>query len=136
MILLSACLTLLGQHIQAADDSTYETATFSFTIPAPWHYAIPEGRGKTVATCYLRSKLRLTAKGRFIVDTGSAAVATEKIAEVFASRMVPKQSTSKVHKTTVKLDGVDAILLKSATKVLTCVSSTASSILRACDAAA
>ncbi len=111
MWFLSATQTLLAQ-----ENSNYTTKTFSFKIPEPWYYAIPEGGGKTVATCYLGSRLRLTAKGRFIVDTGKAAASVEKTAEMFATRMVPKDSKLKVEKTSVKLGNVDAVLLKSDAK--------------------
>ena len=117
-VVLSAmvCLSFSGPLLLAEDYSTYKTKMFSFKIPEPWHYAIPEGGGKTVATCYLRSMLRITAKGRFVVDTGGAAASAEKTAEAFALRMVPKDSKDKAEKTSVKLGDVDAILLKSDTR--------------------
>ncbi len=77
-LFLAMCFLCATQTLLAQDDSTYTTKTFTFKIPEPWYYAIPEGGGKTVATCYLKSKLRLTAKGRFIVDTGNAAASVER----------------------------------------------------------
>ncbi|MCU0712336.1 MAG: hypothetical protein MUC43_09765 [Pirellula sp.] len=116
VLMVVFCLTPSGAFLHAGDYSSYKTKTFSFKIPEPWYYAIPEGGGKTVATCYLRSKLRITAKGRFVVETGGAAASVEKITEVFASRMIRKESKDKVEKSSVKLGGVDAVLLKSNTK--------------------
>ena len=115
-LFLVVCVSSSPKALLADENSTYKTTTFSFKVPEPWYYAIPEGGGKTVVTCYLRSKLRIVAKGRFIVDTGKATVPVEKIAEIFATRMVPKESKDKIEKANVKLGGEDAILLKSDTK--------------------
>lgn len=95
---------------------TYETKAFTFSIPKPWHYAIPENGGKTIATCYLNSKLRLVAKGRFIVDAGKASASMSETASAMGSRMIPKGTNGKVEQRDVKLGGTDAILLTSETK--------------------
>ena len=111
------CVFSLGlSSVVFADVRSYKTDSFTFEIPEPWQYAIPSNDQKNVARCFLKSKLRLTAKGRFIVDTGRPAQEMPQLLDGMASRMVPKGSKAKVKREKVKLGGVGATLLTSETR--------------------
>ncbi|MCC9603725.1 hypothetical protein LOC67_24510 [Stieleria sp. JC731] len=99
-----------------ADELVYTTKLFSFEIPDQWYFAIPSPDEKNFARCFLKSKLRLFAKGRFIVDVGGAAADLPTILDSMEKVMVPKGSLAKVTRKDVKLDGADATLLLTESK--------------------
>lgn len=109
-------VVLVFGQTASAENAIYKTNKFTFEIPKPWYYAIPSRDKKNVARCFLKSRLRLTAKGRFIVDAGGAADEMPKILDGMASVMRPKESKFVVTRREVKLGGSDAVLLTSDAK--------------------
>jgi len=113
--LVAACCAYSQENNSFAERQVYSTNAFSFEVPKPWFYAVPDAtRTKNVARCFLHSRLRHSAQGLFVVDKGRAAETPDKTIDGMAKVMQGANTAEKIQRENVVLDGDKAVHLKSA----------------------
>ena len=114
--LAAACGAYSQENNSFAERQVYRTDAFNFDVPTPWFYAVPDAtKTKNIARCFLRSRLRLSAQGLFLVDKGRAAETLDKTIDGMTKVMKSANTAEEVKREDVVLGGDKAVHLKSAT---------------------